>query len=95
MYTHPKRKLMADMDKTQLLRMRDEENMTYDEIAAAVGCSKTTLCKILGPMSPEQRAERKRAGGRKSCANRWSKSSEGGVHSGAQAAELQAFRSAA
>ena len=78
MYTHPKRKLMADMDKTQLLRMRDEENMTYDEMAAAVGCSKTTLCKILGPMSPEQRAERKRAGGRKSSANRWSKSSEGG-----------------
>lgn len=68
------KKVMADMDKTTLLRMRDEEGMTLGEIASAVGCTKSTICRILGPMSPEQRRQRKQQGAR----SRWSSATEGG-----------------
>lgn len=66
------------MDKTTLLRMRDEEGMTLNQIAIAVGCSKATISKILGPMTPEERHRRKVENGKKSCEIRWGKPIEGG-----------------
>lgn len=71
--THPKRKLLADMDKTMLLKMR-EEGMTNQEIADAVGCSKMTIYRTLGPMTTEQRSVRNR----QNAYNRTAKISEGG-----------------
>ena len=73
----PNRKLLSDMDKTQLIKMRSE-GMTNQEIADAVGCSKMTIYRILGPMSAEEKAQRQRAGGRRSAESKWSKTSEGG-----------------
>ena len=70
--------LMSDMDKTQLLNMRDE-GMTYGEIATAVGCSRATVSRILGSMPPEMLRERRRAGGRRGSSTKWSKTSEGGT----------------
>ena len=78
MYGHPKRKLLADMDKTVLMKMRDEEGMTIQEIAARVGCSKATVSRILGPMTPEQRMQRKVEAGKKGSQSRWAKATEGG-----------------
>ena len=74
---HPKRKLLADMDKTQLLRMRDE-GMSNAEIAVAVGCSPATVYKAIGPMPAEMLSKKRREagamGGRAKAGNR----SEGG-----------------
>lgn len=78
MYKH--RGFMKDMDKTVLLRMRDEEGMTYQEMATALGCSKSTLANILGPMTPEERAKRKAEGAKRSAETRWRKSPEGGFN---------------
>lgn len=64
MYTRS-RGFMKDMDKTTLLKMRDEEGMSINEMVAAVGCSKSTLYRILGPMPPEERVKRQSAGGKK------------------------------
>ena len=64
MYTRS-RGFMKDMDKTTLLKMRYEEEMSIKEMAMALGCSMSTVSRILGPMSPEERAKRKREGGRK------------------------------
>lgn len=89
MNAHPKRKLLADMDKTQLLRMR-EEGMSDGEIAEAVGCCKMTIYRALGPLSPEQRQKRQREGGRSGAESKWSKTSEGGVYRGTQDDELHA-----
>lgn len=47
MYTNPRRKLLADMDKTQLLNMRDE-GMSNAEIARAVGCGYQTIYRAIG-----------------------------------------------
>lgn len=84
------RGFMKDMDKTVLLRMRDDEGMTYAEMATALGCSKTTLISILGPMSPEERARRKAEGARRAREARMRKSPEGGVHHGKEDEELYA-----
>lgn len=69
---------MQDMDKTTLLRMRDEEGMTYEEMATALGCSKTTLANILGPMTPEERKRRRLEGIKRSKEARRCNSHEGG-----------------
>lgn len=58
---HPKRKLLADMDKTQLLRMR-EEGMSNAEIASAVGCCDVTLRKLIGKQ-PDWITQKNRAAG--------------------------------
>ena len=51
--------------------MREEEHMNNREIAERLGISTSTVHKYLGSMSPELRAEFKRAGGRMSAAQRW------------------------
>ena len=78
MYENARRGLMKDMDKTQLLRMRDEEGMTIGEIALRVGCSKATVQKILGPMTPEQRRARQALGGKRGTDTRYGRTDEGG-----------------
>lgn len=72
------RGFMKDMDKTTLLHMRDDEGMTLQQIAKALGCSKTTVCNILGPMTPEERAKRKAEGARRGAESRRRESPEGG-----------------
>lgn len=72
------KKLMQDMDKTTLLRMRDEEGMSYAEIAEAVGCSKGTIHRILGPLPMEVRRERQAAAGRKYGGGKATRTREGG-----------------
>lgn len=84
------RGFMKDMDKTTLLRMRDEENMTLQQIAMRVGCSKTTICNILGPMTPEERARRKAEGARRSAESRRRESPEGGVQRGEKGEQFYA-----
>lgn len=49
---HPKRKLLADIDKTQLLRMRDE-GMSNEEIALRVGCGYQTIYRAIGKQPKE------------------------------------------
>ena len=88
MYTRS-RGFMKDMDKTTLLKMRDEEGMSINEMVAAVGCSKSTLYRILGPMPTEERVKRQSAGGKKGGWNA-RKEREGGVHGGAKSAEHDA-----
>lgn len=56
------KEFMKDMDKITLLHMRDDDGMTYAEMAAALGCSKKTLINILGPMTPEERKRRRLEG---------------------------------
>lgn len=90
MYENAKRGLMKDMDKTQLLRMHDEEGMTIGEIALRVGCSKGTVQRILGPMTPEQRRARQALGGKRGTDTRYGRTDEGGVHRGAEDEELYA-----
>lgn len=51
--------------------MREEEHMNNREIAERLGISTATVHKYLGKMSPELRAEFKRAGGRMAAAQRW------------------------
>ena len=75
---HPKRKLLADMDKTQLLKMREDQQMSNSEIALAVGCSEMTVYRAIGPMPLEMRAQKKREAGMRGAASKWSKTSEGG-----------------
>ena len=53
MYTR-NRGFMKDMDKTTLLKMR-EDGMTNAEIAVSLGCSKQTIYNIIGPMPAEMR----------------------------------------
>ena len=78
MYENARRGLMKDMDKTQLLRMRDEEGMTINEIALRVGCSRATVQKILGPMTPEQKRARQALGGKRGTDTRYGRTAEGG-----------------
>ena len=78
MYENARRGLMKDMDKTQLLRMRDEEGMTIGEIALRVGCSRATIHKILGPMTPEQRRARQALGGKRGADTRYGRTDKGG-----------------
>lgn len=78
MYKSVTHGLMKDMDKTTLLKMRDEEGLSYDEMAVRVGCSKSTLHRLLGPMSREERSKRQSAAGKKGSATLWGKTSEGG-----------------
>ena len=78
MYENARRGLMKDMDKTQLLRMRDEEGMTINEIALRAGCSRATVQKILGPMTPEQRRARKALGGKRGTDTRYGRTDKGG-----------------
>lgn len=59
---HPKRKLLADMDKTQLLNMRAND-MSNAEIAVAVGCSPTTVYRAIGPMPAEMLSKKRREAG--------------------------------
>ena len=51
--------------------MREEEHMNNREIAERLGISIATVRKYLGKMTPELRAEFKRAGGRTAAALRW------------------------
>lgn len=51
--------------------MREEEHMNNREIAERLGISVPTVHKYLGKMSPELRAEFRRAGGRTGAAQRW------------------------
>ena len=89
MYTHPKRKLMADMDKTQLLNMR-EEGMSNAEIAQAVGCCSVTILKLIGKQ-PDWITQKNRTAGYSAMAQtKREKYSEGGVQRGAQDEELYA-----
>lgn len=44
---HPKRGVLKDIDKTTLLRMR-EDGLSNREIADQIGCSYATIVKILG-----------------------------------------------
>lgn len=53
MYTRS-RGFMKDMDKTTLLKMRDD-GMTNAEIAVSLGCSKQTIYNLIGSMPPEMR----------------------------------------
>lgn len=87
---HPKRKLLADMDKTQLLRMREEQDMSNSEIAAAVGCCDLTIRKLIGPMPEEMLKRKQRENGARNAVNRGRKSSEGGVYGGTQGTKLYA-----
>lgn len=48
------RGFMKDMDKTTLLKTRDD-GMTNAEIAVSLGCSKQTIYNLIGPMPPEMR----------------------------------------
>lgn len=89
MYTHPKRKLLADMDKTQLLRMRDE-GMSNAEIASAVGCCDVTLRKLIGKQPDWITQKNRETGHRAMAKTKREKYSEGGVHRGVQDDELQA-----
>lgn len=77
MYAHPNRKLLDDMDKTQLLHMR-ESGMNNKEIANAVGCCPITIGRILGPMTKEERARVNRENIKKSLEVRSRRASEGG-----------------
>lgn len=72
------KKVMQDMDKVTLLKMRDEEGMTLKEIARSVGCSTATISKIIGPMTPEERRKRQAQGGKNGSRTRWSEKTEGG-----------------
>ena len=80
---HPKRKLLADMDKTQLLNMRAND-MSNAEIAVAVGCSPTTIYKAIGPMPPEMLSKKRREAGAMGGRAKVGTRSEGGVYSGVQ-----------
>lgn len=73
----PNRKLLSDMDKTQLIKMR-EGGMSNIAIAKSLGCSQSTVYKILGPMPKEMRSRIAREAGARGGAAKWSKTSEGG-----------------
>lgn len=74
---HPKRKLLADMDKTQLLSMR-EQGMSNAEIALAVGVSKPTIYRMLGKQPEEITKARNASGYVKMAQTRFGNKSEGG-----------------
>ena len=85
---HPKRKLLADMDKTQLLRMRDE-GMSNEEIALRVGCSYQTIYRAIGKQ-PDHISARRKSEGYVMIAGT-ARTSEGGVYRGTQGAQLYLF----
>ena len=58
---HPKRKLLADMDKTQLLNMCDE-GLSNEEIAFRVGCSYQTIYRAIGKQPDHITVRRKSEG---------------------------------
>ena len=85
----PNRKLLADMDKTQLLKMRDE-GMSNKEIAQAVGCCDVTIRKLIG-RQPDWITQKNKATGYAAMAKtKREKRSEGGVYRGAQGTQLYA-----
>ena len=84
MYEHPKRKLLADMDKTQLLKMRDE-GMSNAEIALAVGVSKPTIYRLLGKQPAEITKANNARGYVKMAQTRFGSRSEGGYTVGRKA----------
>lgn len=70
MYTPVNRKFMKDMDKTTLLKMREEQDMTNGDIAHAVGCSEVTIRNIIGAMPPEMRRRKFSENGKRNAINR-------------------------
>ena len=70
MYTPVNRKFMKDMDKTTLLKMREEQDMTNKDIAHAVGCSEVTIRNIIGAMPPEMRRRKFSENGKRNAINR-------------------------
>lgn len=90
MYTHPKRKLLADMDKTQLLKMREDQQMSNSEIALAVGCSEMTIYRAIGPMPAEMRKKIFQESAAHARTKKSQKLHEGGVHRGAESTEHDA-----
>lgn len=83
------RGFMKDMSKSELLKMR-ENDMTNAEIATRLGCSQSTVYNIIGAMPKAMRDRIRREAGVRGGVARWSKSSEGGVHGGAQDAVVHA-----
>ena len=47
------RGFMQDLDKTKLLEMRNERFMSNSQIAFELGCSQSTIYKLIGPMPKE------------------------------------------
>ena len=70
MYTPANRKFMKGMDKTTLLKMREEQDMTNKDIAHAVGCSEVTIRNIIGAMPPEMRRRKFSENGKRNAINR-------------------------
>lgn len=87
MYTRS-RGFMKDMDKTTLLKMRDD-GMTNAEIAVSLGCSKQTIYNLIGSMPPEMRRRIFQENGANSL-KAAKERREGGVHRGAKSAEYDA-----
>jgi hypothetical protein len=79
------------MDKTMLLKMREEQDMTNSEIAAAIGCCDLTIRKLIGPMPEEMLKRKQRENGVRNAVNRSRKSSEVGY---TVERKLQSFKQA-
>lgn len=56
---HPKRGVLKDIDKSSLLRMR-QDGMTNQEIADACECCYTTVVRIIGKQPPKAERDRYR-----------------------------------
>lgn len=71
------RGFMKDMDKNELLKMR-EGGMSNAAIAASLGCSQSAVYNILGPMPKEMRSRIARETGARGGRAKWSNQTEGG-----------------
>lgn len=72
------RGFMKDMNRTDLLKMRDS-GMGNAMIAKSVGCSAKTIFDIIGPQPTEITKRNRREGMARASEARRSKSSEGGT----------------
>lgn len=71
------RGFMKDMNRADLLKMRDD-GMGNAAIAAIVGCSTKTIFDIIGSQPPEITRRNRQEGIARAKEARWSKTSEGG-----------------
>ena len=71
------RGFMKDMNRADLLKMRDD-GMGNAAIAASVGCSTKTIFDIIGSQPPEITRRNRQEGIARAKEARWSKNSEGG-----------------
>lgn len=55
------RSILSDISMSELISMRNDQNMSNREIAEVLGCSYQTIRKLLGPQPKGMRAERRPA----------------------------------